>query len=243
MNTSFAADLLDVWERGRDALPGERGLLLLSVAEPSVPVHELAATSVGRRDAALLALRERAFGSRMTALASCPHCCEQLEMELSVADIIIPAGPDAPASLSLSQGAYRVEFRLPNAGDLAALSRANGEGASERTLLERCVLGAREASERCEVGDLPVAVLEAVAESMAEADPQAEVELSLTCPECGGRWQAPFDIVSYLWREVDAWAARMLREVHTLASAYGWSERDILALSPRRRGYYLELIG
>ena len=32
-------------------------------------------------------------------------------------------------------------------------------------------------------------------------------------------------------------------EVHALASAYHWHERDILALSPVRRQAYLELLG
>jgi uncharacterized protein (UPF0212 family) len=243
MDTIFAPDLLDAWERGRNALPGERGLLLLSVAKPEVPVHELAATSVGRRDAALLALRERAFGPRMTGLASCPRCSESLEMEFSVADIVVRTPADVPATLSLAEGAYRVEFRLPTAEDMVALARANPRQASEQVLLERCILEAWEADVPRTAVDLPDEVLEAVAASMAEADPQAEVELSLTCPACGSRWQALFDIVSFLWREIDAWAARILREVHTLASVYGWSERDILALSPQRRQYYLELMG
>jgi hypothetical protein len=29
-------------------------------------------------------------------------------------------------------------------------------------------------------------------------------------------------------------------EVHELASAYGWAERDILEMSPHRRHFYLE---
>lgn len=52
-----------------------------------------------------------------------------------------------------------------------------------------------------------------------------------------------FDIGAYLWEEVDAWADRTLRDVHLLAASYGWSERDILDLSPARRGRYLELAG
>jgi hypothetical protein len=34
-----------------------------------------------------------------------------------------------------------------------------------------------------------------------------------------------------------------LREVHTLAWAYGWREADILAMSPARRQFYIELVG
>ena len=49
--------------------------------------------------------------------------------------------------------------------------------------------------------------------------------------------------MSFLWTEIEAWAWRMLSDVHTLARAYGWGERDILALSPTRRQFYLEMGG
>ena len=45
------------------------------------------------------------------------------------------------------------------------------------------------------------------------------------------------------WAELDAWARRLLLDVHTLARAYGWSERDILQLTETRRQFYLNLIG
>jgi hypothetical protein len=31
-------------------------------------------------------------------------------------------------------------------------------------------------------------------------------------------------------------------DVHTLASAYGWSESEILSLNPARREFYLEMV-
>ena len=31
-------------------------------------------------------------------------------------------------------------------------------------------------------------------------------------------------------------------EVHTLASVYGWTEREILSLSEPRRAFYLEMV-
>ena len=78
---------------------------------------------------------------------------------------------------------------------------------------------------------------------MAEADPLADIQLDLTCPSCERRWRAVFDIVSFLWTEIEVWAWRTLSDVHTLARAYGWSERDILTLSPTRRQFYLEMVG
>ena len=55
-------------------------------------------------------------------------------------------------------------------------------------------------------------------------------------------WQAALDVAADFWLELHAWARGMLREIHTLARAYGWREADILALSPARRRHYLQLV-
>jgi len=78
---------------------------------------------------------------------------------------------------------------------------------------------------------------------MSEIDPQADTKLSLVCPSCEHAWQADFDIISFFWREIDAWAQRTLLEVVYLASAYGWREADILNMSPWRRHFYLGALG
>lgn len=78
---------------------------------------------------------------------------------------------------------------------------------------------------------------------MARADPQADVRLAIACPSCGHQWQGIFDIVTFFWSEIESWASRILHEVHLLALAYGWHEREILALSPRRRQFYLDMVG
>jgi hypothetical protein len=70
-----------------------------------------------------------------------------------------------------------------------------------------------------------------------------DVQLSLACPACKRQWETAFDIASFLWGEIHAWAQRVLREVATLARVYGWREADILSMSAGRRQAYLELIG
>jgi hypothetical protein len=237
------ARLLDLWERGRDASPGERALLLLGLAEPGTAPEELGARTVGRRDAALLELRARTFGERLACLATCAGCGEQLEMDFSVTDILLSTPPLAPPELTLVSGAERVTFRLPTAADVAALGRSGNGLPPERALLRRCVIAAYRGEEPISADELSDALVAAVGERMLAADPQAEVHLDLTCPACGARWRALFDIVGFFWREIEAWAVRTLREVHALATAYGWSEREILALSPWRRRFYLELVG
>lgn len=88
---------------------------------------------------------------------------------------------------------------------------------------------------------LPPSVQRRIAEAAETADPAADVTLNINCPECGTATRAELDIASYLWTELDAWARDLLLDVHLLATAYGWSEPEILALSPLRRRYYLEL--
>lgn len=235
MRTPSAAELLNVWERGRSARHAERALLMLAAAEPDASAEGLAALTVGRRDAGLLRLRERLFGPHLESVTRCPACGELLELTLDTADLLsdAPVAPAGPFWLDTEGG--RVLFRLPTSADLLAMD--GGHGASVG-LLERCVeevVG--------EAASLPPDLVTRVAARMAEADPLADVQLSLSCPACGERWIGSFDAVSYLWDEIDAWAHRTLREVHLLARAYGWGEVEILSLSPLRRHAYLDLVG
>jgi hypothetical protein len=77
---------------------------------------------------------------------------------------------------------------------------------------------------------------------MERADPRGRIQFALDCPACLKHWEETFDITSFFWSEVSAWALRQLREVHVIASTYGWSEAEILALGPARRRAYLEMI-
>ena len=51
-----------------------------------------------------------------------------------------------------------------------------------------------------------------------------------------------FDIGYLLWKEIDAWAIRLLRDIHDLALTYGWGEAEILNMNPWRRNCYLEML-
>jgi hypothetical protein len=226
-----------------DLPPAQRALALLAPACADTPADHIARLSVGQRDERLLTLREWAFGPRLQCVANCPLCREMLEVEFNVSDIRAGAAPEPVEELSLTAAGYEVRFRLPNSTDLACLSAEEGLSANQARLLERCVISARRDGQELAAEQLPESVIFPVMERMAEFDPQADVKLELTCPSCQHRWLAAFDIVSFFWSEISAWATRLLREVHTLASAYGWSEGEILSLSPCRRQAYLEMVG
>ena len=242
MRPLSAAELLNVWERGAAQQPAGRALALLAASCPEEGADALAALSVGARDALLLRLREWTFGPRLSCVGECPGCGQRLEFGLEVSDLLVPDAGGAAGELALEALGFEVRFRLPDSSDLIAIGRG-GAGGGRRRLLERCLLSAARAGVEVAAADLPDGVLDTVADEMGRRDPQADVQLSLTCPDCGRHWESPFDIVSYFWGELHAWAQRVLREVHALALAYGWREADILALSPVRREIYLQMVG
>jgi hypothetical protein len=236
------ADLLNVWERGRSQSPVDRGLSLLRLATRDSR-DALAQVSIGRRDAELLNLRDKIFGSRMRGHADCPACGQQMEMNFSVAEVQTTPLPELPEILTEIFGDCELSFRLPNSSDLAMLNPGDDLVIQKRQLVQLCVLNAKCGGQLVAADRLCEDTLTALSERMSELDPQGDVQLALSCPLCSHRWDAPLDIVSFLWSEIHAWAARLLHDVHALALAYGWRESDILAMSPWRRQAYLELIG
>jgi hypothetical protein len=233
---------LNVWEQGRSQTQVQRAFSLLALALPDQSARELTGFSVGRRDRELLGLRERLFGSRLASAATCPACGLEIEMDFSIADIRIPPMPDPGQLHSLQLDGYDVSFRLPTCDDLAALTPNTDARGGKTVLLERCIAEIRVKNETLPAAMLPESIAHALSERMAQLDPQGDIQLTLSCPTCNHQWLSPLDIVSYLWREIHAWVARTLREIHSLASAYGWNEAEILALSRRRRQTYLEMI-
>ena len=225
MQPISAAALLDIWERGQMESPVHRGLDLLEAACPESTRESIASLPIGTRDSLLLTLRGCLFGHRLEAVTVCPSCDERVETAFGIQDIraettVNPEG-------YITKGDRTIHFRLPTSADLIAIADCVD---SRAELLRRCA------------GEFPPGADAAICERMAELDPQAEVQLALACPACGVGWTAIFDIVAFFWKEIEVWARRMLGEVHALASAYGWSERDILAMNGRRRQAYLELL-
>lgn len=243
MRALSTAELLSVWERGQGEPPYSRALLLLSAACPDQSPDELAEISIGRRDRLLLTLREWTFGPGLSGITECPACGERLEVRLNLDDVrtMVPESPRDELNLEL--GEYRVEYRLPSTIDLREVNSISNLEDMRMKVIRRCILKVRRNGEEVATDELPAPVMEAVVARMAEQDPQADTRLAFNCPGCSHRWDALFDIVSFFWSEIQAWALRILREVHVLASAYGWREADVLAMSPLRRRSYLSMVG
>lgn len=239
-------ELLANWELATRQSWVQRALTLLCAFHPESDRDALSRLPIGERDARLLSIRATMFGPAVDCLARCPRCGEQMEASFSIDDVLTRLGGGGSAidePYTLERDGYEVTFRLPNSLDLLALDERRDGWSPERQLLVACVLETKDRSTVVTTDVVPDDIVSAVAERLADADPLADVQLALECEVCGHQWNATFDIVTHLWAEIDARARRLLSEVHTLASAYGWRERDVLSLSPVRRQAYLELVG
>lgn len=237
MHALSDASLISLWEQAAALSHGARARALLQSGGAGLGPGEVAALTVGERDARLLSLRAETFGDAMACIEDCPACCERLEFTVSAQALLATMPRRLPPHAEVALGARRLRLRLPTVGDVD-LAAAAGPGEGAATLLARCLLDPLPA------GTVAPQELWAAAESaLAAADPLADPRLSLACEACNERWEATFDIVEYLWCECAAAAQRLLGEVHALALSYHWSERDILALGPLRRRFYLECLG
>lgn len=234
--------MLHLWETGLNLSLVEKSLRLLAVA-CAATTDEMGDLSIGERDARLLQLREGMFGSRLQNIAHCPHCAAPLEWETNAGDLYLQ--PPSPETIvrecSLTVEEFSLRFRLLNSRDL--LQAASHPALHDpQKLLAGCILRVQQGAQDHPADALPDAVWEALDQRMGEEDPQADIQMAVRCPVCSYSWEVPFDIMSYLWIEIDNWARHLLHEVYLLARAFGWPERDILGMSTQRRQLYLEML-
>jgi hypothetical protein len=246
MTAPSGPELLNTWEAGVAASDADRALLLHALARPSLDMSRLLSTPVGSRDADLLTLRALLFGELAQVRLRCADCTEELEFAIEIRALLTRGGPAKDNAshepIEVALGEWNVRFRLPTPADLLAVGQSAPPEARS-LLMERCVVAVTRDAQPATAANLPAEVQQKLAEAVSQADPDADLRLDAPCPSCGHHTVAVVDAASFLWAELDAWAHGILTEVHLLASTYGWTEPEVLALSPRRRRHYLELAG
>lgn len=223
-----ARQLLDGWDAYRNESMPMRAAALAALAT-GVPLRTAVRWPIAKRDRALFDLRAQLFGDDLDGVTSCPSCAEPLELRLSIS-AIRPSGTRSRVTRwrLIRLGRTRVRWRLPDTEDLIAAGASATAAEMRASLLARCIRSDDARMREQVAARLP-------------AEP-SDVHFDLSCPACAHRWQSPFDIAAFIWREVDDWALRTLEEIHVIAASYGWSEDEILGLSARRRDAYVGMI-
>jgi len=222
------AECLSLWERGARLRPLNRALLAIEAAFPE-PDSPPADWPLGKRNRALAELHCACFGPELQGWTACRFCAEKLEFSLR-ADAIAET-EILPAPVTWRGKSYR----LPTSRDLAEIAAEPDPNQAASRLAARCLLDDT-------AGTWTETELDSLGASMSAADPLAEILLHFDCPECGAPFDESLDLAAFFWAELATPARRLLSDVHTLASAYGWTETEILALPPIRRAAYIAMV-
>ena len=238
MRSLSQADCVALWESGRALHPLDRGLLAVATAFPESHRESVADWPLGQRNRALAELHCASFGRWLRGWTACEQCAEKLEFQVDGHALIASGAERAQEPISYEGS----EFRLPTSRDLACIATENDAAAAASRLLRQCLVASSKGSAEMPGGAWCEDDLQAIGERMAEADPLAEIVLHFDCPACGRAFNESLDLATFLWAEMESRARRLLLDVHELASAYGWSETEILSLSAARRNAYLEMV-
>ena len=245
MRPLSAAELLQVYDEATGMSVIEKTWLLLGRACEIEDWKRLGNLSIGNRDAKLLQLREWMFGNKLKNMIRCPACSEMVEWECSTEDFHLqPVKQDEfVETFSLLQDGFNIHFRLPDSYDVLKFSAEENQLSHINQLLTECIIDITDANNEKYAPDvLPAIAWQTLEESMSKQDPQADINMQIACPHCRHQWNAVFDIMSFLWAEINNWAKHIMQEVALLARAFSWSEKDILAMPSQRRRSYIEMI-
>lgn len=188
---------------------------------------------VGDIDALIVALRAELLGDRLIAEGACGSCASSVDVDCGIADYLEfnRPRPSRLAEPADQPGWWRLRrtattFRLPTAGDVLAAAQ---EGGGRAALIAACVQGEASGS-----------ALRAVERAMSRLAPVLRTIVRGKCPECAAPVDLDVDASGLCLAELGFLAGTVLDEVHLLAAAYHWTERDILDLPSARRTAYAE---
>jgi len=194
---------------------------------------ELTATDL---DAAILLVRQEAFGEIIDADAECVQCRGRMNIVFRLSEYIAHHMPNRPRNVvpAKTEGWFclsgtDVAFRIPTCADELAVV---GHPQPEAELSRRCI-------DPAELGGRMFARVEKAMETMA---PLLGDYLRAKCPVCEADADIRFEPREFAFRELCDQAAFIYDDVHLIALAYHWSESEILALPRSRRLRYAEMV-
>lgn len=206
--------------------------------DPSrVPAADQPLGALTRR---LLDLAREWFGDSIEAVCTCEVCWQQMEIAVPIDDLYRTAewSAEPPERIAVNVPNHDdVTIRPLTLSDLAVAADAPGTESAGVLLATRALVVPPTPSD-----EMSAELMEAISAALDEADPMATLVVEVMCPQCGVVAFPTLDLGDWCWSMADAQVRRLLDDVHLLARAYGWTEREILELGPHRRAHYLEFL-
>lgn len=233
-------EMIESWGRpafARSMALLERALTLEGEAK-SDRVHDVTGLTMGDVTALVLQLRRLTFGDVIQCVITCPSCTQEMSVDLAVGRLLLEPAREPATTCTVTADGHTVSLRPVTGEDLLRLRYRGDEMGSPEEVVKSCVVSCEPPLPEKMSDEL----LAKVGSALSELDPQADLVLDLTCPNCKHRFGAPFFPEDFFLREIDARRSQFEMEVHWLALNYHWSEEAILSLPISRRKRYVELI-
>jgi hypothetical protein len=233
--------LLSAWDQCAAEHDVNRALTVLSLALPGSSRQQISELSIGDRNLQLARLHALTFGPWLNGFAACPACGARLEFRLSMVSLMAQIESQLMANpLAWTAGNVALRLRPVDSNDLLAATSVPDAGQAQELLLARCLQ--LPAPAQGTNATPPAIDARDVREKFNQVNRATEVMCTAECPECSSRQMLDLDLARFLWLEIKNAALRLLREIHELASAYGWSEQSIAEMSTQRRYAYMEML-
>ncbi|MEP3346259.1 MAG: hypothetical protein ABJN34_00190 [Litoreibacter sp.] len=166
--------------------------------------------------------------------ASCSACGEAYDISASLADTPRSDIPKAFPVIEVETTLGPRRFEVPNGTTERALVDASAPTAL-RVLAASCGLDHAAADQASRFNRSDLDLIEA---QLDAATPDIPDALTTHCPLCDAETSAHIDPLNFAFPD----ARNLLGQVHLIARAYHWDERDILDMPSSRRRRYAEII-
>lgn len=197
---------------------------------------------IGDREFLLLKIYEVTFGERLLVPLSCPFeaCREPLELPLLLSKYSVEAPPATSRTFRFERQNRALHFRLPTGRDQEWFARSASNDI--RDGLKHLAEPEKAVQVDTAIDSLSVDEVALIEKRLHELAPPIEVEIEANCPSCRNTFQSEIDIPFAILAEIKTTEAEVDWDVHFLASHYHWPESELLAMTPRRRRRYIELL-
>ena len=201
---------------------------------------------ISRRTECLLiitALTERSDTLSMDLRCMNSECEEEMEMDVSLKELSnLRKDTDNSPQCEMDWENEIFNFRRPTGEDqLLWLNQAfSNEHDAVHTMIKTLLVD----NSRDVVGQLleDDQFLNSVDKTMRKMDPLVDFPVRVVCPYCGTQNNQHVDLGRHALNKLYGAQTALFETIHSLATWYHWSERDILTMQPHLRVRYLKLI-
>ena len=209
----------------------------------SVGAANINGLTASDRDRLVAALYRDIYGDRIDATLMCHGCESIFDIDFQLDSLQKFLYREQPAASP--DGKYQTPqgyvFRLPTSGDEIETS-GTPQTEAYAYLLEKILIDPTYQSLLAGPETHRREVVDAVESRLNRIAPILDLEMNARCPECAVDQTVHFDLQHFFLERLFQDRRWLMREIHMIANAYGWSLENILSLSRRERKELTNLI-